>query len=72
MRKLEVKLDGTALPLSSKSILDLKIDLRSVECTISFINLISALAVFIVENFLKSSLSSVSDFDISHEVLRPC
>ena len=36
-RKLEIKLDGSTLPCSSDRIFQMEVDLRSVECSISFI-----------------------------------
>ena len=37
LRQLEVKLDGTALPRSSDGVFQMEVDLRSVECSVSFI-----------------------------------
>ena len=36
-RKLEVKLNRTALPCSSNGILQMEVDLRSIECAVAFI-----------------------------------
>ncbi len=37
LRKLEVKLDGTALPGSSDRIYQMEVDLRTVECAVAFV-----------------------------------
>ena len=37
LRKLEVKLDRTALPGSSDGVFQMEVDLRSVECAVSLI-----------------------------------
>ena len=36
-RKLEVKLNSTALPCSSNGILQMEVDLRTIECAVAFI-----------------------------------
>ena len=59
MRELEVELDCTALPLTSKSVLDLKVDLRAVECAVAFVDLVVAVTVLLVEDSLEGSLSRV-------------
>ena len=52
VRQLEVKLDRTALPLSSKCILDMKVDLRAIERAVALIDLLTILAILLVEDFL--------------------
>ena len=69
MRKLEVELYGTALPFTSKSILDLKVDLRAIECAVAFIYFVTALTVTLVEDLLQSCFCTVPDFDVTHEVI---
>src|SRR5699024_8493396 len=36
-RKLEIQLDGSALPGSSDGVLQMEVDLRSVECSVTFV-----------------------------------
>ena len=50
MRELEVELDGPALPFSPERVLDLEVDLRSVEGPVSLIDLEASLAVLIRED----------------------
>ena len=38
LRKLEVKLDRTALPCSADSVYQMEVDLRTVECAVSFVD----------------------------------
>ena len=70
MRELEVQLNGSALPLSSERVLNLEIDFRSVESTVSLVDFESALAVLVGENLLERRLRAVPDFNITHEVIR--
>ena len=72
MRELEVELDCTALPLTAKSILDLKVDLRAVERAVAFVDLVVAVTILLVKDSLQRSLSSVPGLDITHEVIRSC
>ena len=52
VRKLEVKLYCSALPLSSESILYLQVDFRTIEGTITLIDFKTAFPVFIGQNLL--------------------
>ena len=52
MRKLEVKLDGSALPFSSESILNLQVNLRTIEGTVSLVDFKTALSVLVGQNLL--------------------
>ena len=52
MRELEVELYCTALPLTSKSILDLKVDLRAVERAVAFVDLVIAITILLVQDSL--------------------
>ena len=38
LRKLEVKLDRTALPCSADRIYQMEVDLRTVECAVAFVD----------------------------------
>ena len=38
LRKLEVKLDRTALPCSADRIYQMEVDLRTVECAVTFVD----------------------------------
>ena len=69
MRKLEVKLNRTALPLTTERILDLKVDLRAIECAVAFIDLVAALAILLVEDGLEGCLCTIPDVDITHEII---
>ena len=72
MRELEVELDCSALPLTSKSVLDLKVDLRAVERAVSFVDLVVAVAVLLVEDLLECRLGCIPGLEIAHVVLRSC
>ena len=52
MRELEVKLDGSTLPFSSESVLNLQVNLRTVECTVSLIDFKAALSILVGQNLL--------------------
>ena len=69
MRKLEVELNRTALPLTTECILDLKVDLRAIECAVAFIDLVAALAILLVEDGLEGCLCTIPDVDITHEII---
>ena len=59
MRELEVELDCSTLPLTAKSILDLKVDLRAVERAVAFVDLVVAITILLVENSLQRSFCRV-------------
>ena len=69
-RQLEVKLNGTHLPLSSQRIPHLQVDLRPVECAVAFIHLVVALAVLGIQDSLQVSLCLIPYLDVSHVVIR--
>ena len=70
MRQLEIELDSSALPLAAESVLDLEVDLRSIEGTVAFIDFIISLAVLIVEASLQRCFGAVPYVDIAHEIIR--
>ena len=70
MRKLEVELNRTTLPLTTECILDLKVDLRAIECAVAFIDLVTALAILLVEDGLEGCLCTIPDVEITHEIIR--
>ena len=69
---MDPELDRTALPLSSESVLDLQVDLGTVESAVAFVDLVTALAVFLVEDLLQNRFRVVPELDVTHEVLRSC
>ena len=70
MRKLEVQLNRSALPLSAERILNLQVDLRSVESAVALVDFKAAFTVLVGENLLESCLRAIPDFDVTHEVIR--
>src|SRR5699024_2772330 len=67
-RKLEVKLDRTALPCSSDGILQMEVDLRSVECAVPFIYNVGQADV--VKGIAERVCRHLPVFIASHAVLR--
>jgi len=67
-RKLEIKLDGGALVITLESITDVDIDLRTVESTISRIDLPRETSA--IEHRLQAGLSAIPKGRITHEMLR--
>jgi len=67
-RQLEVELDGGALVVTLKGITDVNIDLRTIEGTISRVNLPWEASA--IEHSLEAGLSTVPEGRITHEVLR--
>jgi len=67
-RLLEIDLDGTALVLSLKSIIDLHVDLGSVEGTITMVECPGDTGI--VKSILKGLLSNIPSFFRSEFVLR--
>ena len=63
--KLEVELDRAALPLSSERVLDLQVDLGAVESAVAFVDLVAALAVFLVKDLLQNCFRVVPELDIA-------
>ena len=72
MRKLEVQLNGSALPLSAECVLNLQVNLRTVESAVALVDFKAAFTVLVGENLLESRLRAVPDFDVTHKVVRTC
>ena len=72
MRQLEVELYSAALPLASERVLDLEVDLRTVECAVALVDLVVAFTVLVVQNALKGCFGAVPHFNVSHEIIRAC
>ena len=63
-RKLHIHLDRAALPCSSKGILYMEIQLRSIECTVAFIDLIRNAGNF--DSFTKCICRNFPKFITAH------
>ena len=50
-RHLEVKLNGTTLPRSANAVLKVEVNLRSIECTVTFVYLV--FDIHLVKSFFK-------------------
>ena len=70
--ELEVELDSTHLPFTADSVLHFQVYLRTVECTVTLIELIAVGTVLLFEDSLQVSLSLVPYLYITHEVVRTC
>ena len=68
LRKLEVQLNGAALPGSSDGILQMKIDLRSVKCAVAFIDTI--VQAGIVQRLTQTLGCGLPVLIAAHAVLR--
>ena len=70
-RQLEIKLDRAHLPLAAEAVLHLKVNLRTVECAVPFIDLIISFAVHVVQNPLQGSFRLIPESYIAHKIFRP-
>ena len=68
--QLEVKLDRTTLPCSSNRIFQMEINLRTIECSVSFIYRIGQTQI--IQSTLKCCSRHIPIFVTSHGILRPC
>ena len=69
-RKVHIKLNCTTLPCSSDGVLKMEVDLRSVECSVTFVyNIVDS---HIFKGASKAVCCLLPSFIASHAVLRTC